>query len=555
MKRIFLQLSSIAISLSAFNSYADSWSCSDAFNGLYIGAGAGYTQIQADTFTDTSILFARPPGLNPRTPEINYNAKIYQNVAAYNLHLGFGHTLGQSPLYLALEVLGNNITEPDLNTQSNVNVQEVGNNTYTGKLTTLLQNNLQSAEFAIDLKPGILLSPVVLLYGRIGKSFNEIKLATNATFIVNLIPDPSMNQTFILATNNRENFEGYRLGGGLEAKLTPNWSIALDYIYTDYGKISTAGTKDTIDSPATTVFPQGFKTFATTDISSQTTLFDVNYYFNSDISSPYYSFNPKMINSFNGFYLGLNGGILQNQANTDIDVSSSYLFGGGGNIGTLQNQQNLVIKNSQGIIEGTLGYGFVIPFQPYLYLGADAFINEANRKYGALTNSADATPVVGGGRYSRYLISNTKLRLNNLEEGADLRPGIFITSHTLFYNRIGVCFNDVKLMSDNFFSIIRQNPGTATYNSRLLASETKNIVGLRIGGGIEEYLADNFTVNADYMFTYYGNISLNETAPVFAETGVFPNFVPTVLENGFVSNTKAKVQSQTVMLGINYHIN
>lgn len=104
----------------------------------------------------------------------------------------------------------------------------------------------RKVEYTLDARPGVLLSPCTLFYGRIGVAFNRATLNSNI--------NATINETFISgggallfgATNSFSIAQsaskkvGIRFGLGIEQSIKECISLRLDYVYTRYRKINLA---------------------------------------------------------------------------------------------------------------------------------------------------------------------------------------------------------------------------------------------------------------------------------------------------------------------------
>jgi outer membrane immunogenic protein len=85
--------------------------------------------------------------------------------------------------------------------------------------------------FTARARLGVLITPAALLYATGGLAVTELKLAN--TFADNFTP-----QTLGASSNNVTK-AGWAVGGGVEWKFVPQWSAKLEYMYVDFGSVST----------------------------------------------------------------------------------------------------------------------------------------------------------------------------------------------------------------------------------------------------------------------------------------------------------------------------
>lgn len=209
---------------------------------------------------------------------------------------------------------------------------------------------------------------------------------------------------------------------------------------------------------------------------------------------------------------------------------------------------NTLKRNS---FAGNLYAGYGHAWQP-LYLGVEAFIKLANYKmnYAASTT---ATKTAGGGSYTLTdnLATASEVKLNPLEFGIDLRPGVLVTPNTLLFGRLGVAFNKLTLNSTTTTSGEYTNGAgfTKNFSGAITNTASKSVPGLRLGLGLEQHLNEHLALRLDYVYTYYGKISTNNsTAPLIDDGSGTGTVTGTVTDH-----TSAIVSNHTVMLGLSYY--
>ena len=138
-------------------------------------------------------------------------------------------------------------------------------------------------ELALDLTPGVILCDSFLLFVRVGVGFNQFSVNSTATF--NYTDNNTNTVTpadIALASNfaGSKKRAGLRLGLGAAHYIGDDLVLTLNYIYTDFGKISTG---DTIEVPQPIVPLLPFKTHfnpgSTTWLKRQSLMIGLNYYF------------------------------------------------------------------------------------------------------------------------------------------------------------------------------------------------------------------------------------------------------------------------------------
>lgn len=530
------------------------------FDGFYAGVSGGILQTQSDFNSTATSLFQRPRPSGTLSAMVPFTvgglADVYQDAAIGGLDIGYGHSLGHSPFYLAAEIYGN-IADRNHKWSNNGYITEIstggaGQMTFTANLRDVNEVKLNTGEFGIDLRPGIELSPYALLYGRIGAAFNHIDLKTNSTLALTNLTNPDISIT-TLGAHQSKNVTGLRLGGGITERVSRHVGIGANYVYTNYGHLTAQGVGN-VTNLVDADFPvvaDGFSRKTKVDVTSQAVLLDIDYYFNSAFDNIPLVLDPALVTNFNGFYMGVKGGGLQTRVDANINSSANYLFGGNPNIGKLSDVANLNLQKNTGLGSAFLGYGQLIN-QSLLYLGAEVFANYiGNHDLKINYNATDIRNNDINQGNDRFLSGNVRIEPNNFEWGGDLRPGFVVGCKTLLYGRVGVAFQDIDVASANTFTFVnRVISPSVTFVTPLSKTHNKNITALRLGGGIEESLSNHISANVDYIYTDYGSQRVNAISNISAATNS-GNLV--VTPDGFTIHDSIKTSSQAVLAGLTYH--
>lgn len=180
------------------------------------------------------------------------------------------------------------------------------------------------------------------------------------------------------------------------------------------------------------------------------------------------------------------------------------------------------------------GYGCTCE---YLYFGVEGFAKGAkanpsvNFSGNFVLNAAVANTIT---------VSTTKLR--SFEYGGDFRPGVLLTPETLLYAKVGAAFNRLSLIVNSTVTGTLGVFPAATIPT--VEYRSKNIVGLRLGLGLEQKIADCWTIRADYVFTNYKRIGSSTNTAVAIPPAPFPGTAT------FTDFTRARTINNTVMLGL-----
>jgi hypothetical protein len=230
MKKTLLALCSLAfVSLSAIAGGPDlipaaPVAAPDYFTGLYVGAGVGEMYNTYDLTSLTRVY--QGAGNLFFTPVLESVAGRHSQNAMGTAYLGYGYTFQSFPWFnLSGEVYGS-VGRPNI--------------TITGRAigidpTSVIANStnirLNSGEGGIDLRPGVLLAPRTLFYGRVGVSFNKFRVRSESFAAQTNIPAP-FNGTLLYT--NTHSVAGIRFGAGLEQMVFRNLSLRGDAVFTDY---------------------------------------------------------------------------------------------------------------------------------------------------------------------------------------------------------------------------------------------------------------------------------------------------------------------------------
>jgi outer membrane immunogenic protein len=111
-----------------------------------------------------------------------------------------------------------------------------------------------------------------------------------------------------------------------------------------------------------------------------------------------------------------------------------------------------------------------------------------------------------------------------------VRLGYLVTENVLFYGTVGVATGHVRTHDLAVF------PTSANEVFR-----NANKFGGTIGAGVEFNAMANWTVKAEYLYSYLGNVTSRSFNPVFANADIY--------------NFHKNINVQTVRLGLNYRLN
>lgn len=190
----------------------------DLFNGLYFGLHFGFIQSYFRIRPDIKAVL-------PATPLIG-NGALGSEASSSNLvgglYTGYGHNIGR--FYLGAELFGT--------LENTAGRSEFTSTELTGaqKITNIMNTSLEN-EYGIGIKPGVLLTSNVLLYGLIG--------VTRARFKINsFMDDTTAGVTSRADVTASKNVTGVRVGIGMATQIAHNLSFNINYFYTNYQPLS-----------------------------------------------------------------------------------------------------------------------------------------------------------------------------------------------------------------------------------------------------------------------------------------------------------------------------
>lgn len=186
--------------------------------GFYAGIQAGYGfgstgQVQLDPFTFGPLITAFSPGA-PGDPVTGFNGNgDFDDGFVGGVHVGYDWQAGNIVYGAILDI----------------NYTDIGDEQRAFSRSP--------AEYVISRD----LDYLATLRGRLGYAFNENFLGYVTGGVAYGDVDFSYRQgalspaTTVATSGGQDNDFGYTVGGGIEARVTQNWSVGLEYLYTDLG--------------------------------------------------------------------------------------------------------------------------------------------------------------------------------------------------------------------------------------------------------------------------------------------------------------------------------
>lgn len=211
------------------NRYKDLSSSYKEFSGVYAGLNGGYSWGRSSVSTQT-VFVPSSYFLNSDIDQINKSGsrKLQLNNFIGGVQAGFNYQMGNL-------VLG---TEVDFNlypasSSQNINVPYESSPPFTFTLQTKTKSNWF---FTARPRIGWLVNKA-LIYTTGGLALSN--LTNENIFSDNTVNDPPTN-AFERATVSRTK-SGFILGCGIEVSMLYNFSIKVEYLYANYGHISSSG--------------------------------------------------------------------------------------------------------------------------------------------------------------------------------------------------------------------------------------------------------------------------------------------------------------------------
>ncbi len=229
------------------------------FTGFSVGGGLGIIAMQSSinsTFSENGLI-AKGDG-QPHA----FGAKG-------NIFAGYAVTPNDW-LYLGGEVGLNLVSREyvDLNANATLHTSVTGKSTViidatgitnlNGEMTTKTTVRRRFFEPTLDFKPGILLTPNLLVYARAGMGYNNITTTTRSTYGITGNQSVNIPFTFTRSTvasasqeiqsTNTRNVLSWRTGIGFLGMMSHNLGLSADYIYTFYdkGSVNRSGQGNTV---------------------------------------------------------------------------------------------------------------------------------------------------------------------------------------------------------------------------------------------------------------------------------------------------------------------
>jgi opacity protein-like surface antigen len=240
-----------------------------AYRGCYLGGSIGGGCLEG---RQKGIAVGTNSAFGDTTQTTKPPAQLYNNQFQGMLFLGYGRQWKW--LYLGGELVmtaASHRTLAQLRETIYTNISPLASIQYTDTLATSIRTS--TWQYGGDLRPGILLTPLTLLYGRIGCAATWIKTHSDAQYTGQF---PGFDWHIVEGSSSSLTRAVLRLGIGIEQFLTPKLHLRADYIYNNFGKISTNGTGRGKDTSGDTVI---LVNTLTSRLRSNAVILGLSYYF------------------------------------------------------------------------------------------------------------------------------------------------------------------------------------------------------------------------------------------------------------------------------------
>lgn len=242
----FLRIGTLALCASAASAgVMGPVTTSSAFNGFYLGGSVGGSfstgTLNTTSLTDINFPATIVGGQDNTTSPTFLQTNLKNNSAIGDFYAGYGMDYHRAYVGLEAFVTVSNYRMKNSGSFSTTQFFSIANRTYIVDNNWQTTNNISRFQYGLDLRPGFVLNPLMLLYGRVGFAVAKLTQSANltGTVVYSALGAPN-NFPFVLNQSATNNKIALRLGGGFECYINPTWSLRMDYIYVGYGSLDSA---------------------------------------------------------------------------------------------------------------------------------------------------------------------------------------------------------------------------------------------------------------------------------------------------------------------------
>ncbi len=515
MRTIFILLTGLVSTLPAFGS--------GCFDGFYFGAGAGGAILDGSQTGNGFGSLSTGEISNIYISDLE--ADFFGDTWMGEIYAGFGCQL--CFLYAGVEVFGKYSDQKASLHRQNDNIfpaEDASEGVFNNNKV-----RVGPWHYGIDFRPGILLTPQTLFYGRVGITNTQIRYHTDASN-AGILGEP-----FDVEVIESEHRQGpfLRLGLGIEQALCSRLGLRIEYIYTKYGSLHTEGANTgTVGSSTLDVVNANKVHLRTHELQ-----FGLSYYLGCrEGCCEEWSAAPR----FCGWYLGgAIGGTFENNHH-DVNMLNiapgpeSPELGIHPHIFSADHNKNAF----RGLIYG--GYSFQFCCLIPLFAGVEIF-----GQYSPYVNNDINRKLFIDGFNNVLFTANTTVmsrsRVKPWQFGIQARPGVLISPSTLLFGTIGVSCARVDCRYEALF----ENPAAAISFDKSISSHSTR-AALRVGGGLEYHLFCDWHLRADYVYTDYRDIDMSGERSFDAG--------PPIGTLSLISDSKIHLRDHAITLGITKYL-
>jgi len=386
--------------------------------------------------------------------------------------------------------------------------------------------------YGIGLRPGFLLTPSTLLYGRVGFTASKIRYNTDTENVFS-VADAATPIPFRESLRNHNCFLNFGLG--LEKFFLKHFALRLEYLFTNYRSLSSHGTNEGPSIDAILTLDEE----ARAHLKTHELKLALSYYFSDCCPENFCHRCSRFKKSqFSGFYLGASlGGSFINQLHK---IDATLTAPGPESPEVAFHPHHFNANLNRKTTRTTLWGGYSLECNR-LFTALEAFIQYQP----STSTSSERSLFIDGFNAPLFTVNTSAMasaKIQPFQYGLQIRPGYFLSPSALAYATVGVSFAKLKARYDLQYD----NPA-ADVTIPLVIANRKCGPAFRVGGGVEYDLCwCGFHIRADYVYTKYRSLKMNSN---------FSQFVnPTIGTISFVSNSKIEFRDHAFTIGLNKYL-
>jgi opacity protein-like surface antigen len=207
------------------------------FNGAYAGAAFGQSLAYANQTIVSHVDLEYPGFTFASNQPFSLYSSMVRSSATGAIFAGVGHTWDK--FYLSGEmVLSNANYKTSSSSVSGIERTVDNYATISGLETVTSTASVSPTQFGVFLRPGVLLTPTSLLYGRVGTSVVNVNYNTKTAALKSLSQSgTTLAFPITMQANKRVTRAAFQIGTGFEQAINERLTVRLDYLYAYYGTI------------------------------------------------------------------------------------------------------------------------------------------------------------------------------------------------------------------------------------------------------------------------------------------------------------------------------